>query len=287
MEISGMGKTTIGIGRYNCDGTYSYYTKTAATPVMGVATDPARWAADELDSVVDVSKDGPDRNKIPFAMNTNRKLVYTPYLNLNTFALDWELINQGYTMTAIDTTTAGRDCMGARSGNSWKPTGNAKFEVYTPLKDNNKQVIASIMQTYCQLVSFGILKADQKTLDCNTEKRCMPGSSGCPWMKLPDALCPEGADEMGLFNCHLGATGNPNAEDGYPADADIKCTMDKPTTTQDPDTAPGTKGQCCDPMAVSTTLPACNAYRLIQSAVVAAATITADRSNELQPNCTM
>jgi hypothetical protein len=34
-----------------------------------------------------------------------------------------------------------------------------------------------------------------------------------------------------------------------------------------------TKGQCCDPLGMSTTLPACNAYRLVQDFVAAAAEI--------------
>ncbi len=286
-EVSGMGKSTIQVGRYNCDGTYSFYDSTAA-PANEVSSDTSRWAPKTVDMMVDTTKTGADRYHIPFAGNPNRDLTYTTYLNLGTFAYDWELIDQGLNITEFDTSDAGRDCVGSRSGTKWVTGG--KFEVYTPLKGNDKQVIASIMQKYCQLVSFGILPVDSMgnkvDTPCSTE-RCMPGTADCAWKKLPDALCPETDTEKGLFGCHLGAQGNPNGEDGYPTDAEIACTMDAPTVAQDPDMGVTTKGQCCDPLGTSTTLPACNAYRLIQAFTLAAATITDDQKHDLQPNCNM
>jgi hypothetical protein len=45
------------------------------------------------------------------------------------------------------------------------------------------------------------------------------------------------------------------------------------------------KGQCCDPMGASATLPACNAYRTVQVYVAGAAEITDDPINKLPPVC--
>ena len=109
------------------------------------------------------------------------------------------------------------------------------------------------------------------------------GDGGCDWIKLPDALCPENAADRALFGCHLGAEGNPNEEDGYPAD--IKCTPAKPTAAQDPDMGVTTKGQCCDPMGASSQLPKCNAYRTVGKFVAAAAEITDNPRGDLPPVC--
>jgi hypothetical protein len=281
-EISGPGKFTFRVGRYNCDGTYSYYSNTAAPVVSGVSSDPARWALQEADMDVDVSKMGVDRYKIPFSKSTSRGLSYTPYLNLNSAAheLDWELIDEGFKLVQFDPSGAGRDCMGSRDG-SW--TAGGKFEIYTPLAGNNKQIIATIQQTYCALVAFSILSTAQKSLNCETEPRCMPGSASCPWMKLPDALCPKDKGEQDLFGCHLGAEGNVNGETGYPAD--LHCSPTPPTTAQDPDKGVTTVGQCCDPLGKSTTLPACNAYRVINEFVAAASEITDDLKSQVQQGC--
>jgi hypothetical protein len=54
----------------------------------------------------------------------------------------------------------------------------------------------------------------------------------------------------------------------------------------------GNAGQCCDPMGdpnatpAAGQLPACNSYRLTYDIVAAAATITKDPSDKLQPDCT-
>ena len=284
-EIAGPGETTIGVGRYNCDGTYSYYDDKAAPSKAMVNTDVARWKPRVVKSMVDPAKTGKDRMKIAFADNApGRQWVFTPFLNDTGAMLDWELVNGGYDILNIDVAGEGRDCIGERMGSTWKPGGT--YEVYTPLPENDKEIITLIQQTYCQLVAFGILPMAMKnTTPCMTTQRCMPGSDGCAWKKLPDSLCPSDDAERALFGCHLGDPSNVNMEPGYPAMADVKCTPTKPTSPADPDT--GTRGQCCDPLGMSTTLPACNAYRLVQDYVAVAAEITDTLADKVQQKCTM
>jgi hypothetical protein len=280
MAIAGPGQTTIGVGRYNCDGTYSFYDETAAPSVPNISTDVARWRAYTVPSTVDPTKSGRERNHVKFADNSNRNLVYTPFVKTDDYSLEWELTTQRFDILTIDTDETGRDCIGRRDGTSWMAGGT--FEIYTPIADNNVSLIAAAGGiTYCQLVAFGIAT----TFSCTDTPRCMPGD-GCDWKKIPDALCPVSDEDKASWGCHLGALGNVNMEPDYPSDAALNCTMEEPTGVLDPDLDPmASKGQCCDPLGQSTTLPACNAFRLIQDYVAAAAEITDDRKNTLQPKC--
>ena len=99
MEVSGKGKLTIGVGRYNCDGTYSYYGANAAPAVDGFNKDQALATDRHADRRSTSSKEGRERSTIAFADNMNRKLTYTPFLDTASFAYDWELINQGFDIT--------------------------------------------------------------------------------------------------------------------------------------------------------------------------------------------
>jgi hypothetical protein len=285
-DVAGEGETTIGVGRYNCDGTYSYYNDKAAPSDPNVSTDVGRWQKRVVKSVVDPTKTGRDRMKIPFANNRpGRNLVYTPFLDDSGAMLDWELVNEGYDILQIDTTGDGMDCIGKREGTTWSPAGT--FEVYTPLPENDKEKITLIMQTYCQLVAFGILPTDKKdTVLCNDMDRCMPGSADCPWKKLPDSLCPFTDAERDLFGCHLGDKDNVNNEEGYPSADMVKCSMTAPTAPADPDSGDGSRGQCCSPIGdAQSGLPPCNAYRLIQDYVAAAAEITDTLADKVQEKC--
>jgi hypothetical protein len=154
-------------------------------------------------------------------------------------------------------------------------------------------------------MAFGVSAA--RGLNCEKQARCMPGTtkdgSGvscepnatkfpdpmtdpcCPWLKLPDSLCPATEADQKLYNCHVGATGNPNMETGYPSDADLKCDPSAPTVALDPDMGATSKGQCCDPLSRNTSLPACNSYRLVQEYVAAAARITQGDADKLQGRC--
>lgn len=302
VEVSGPGELTIGYGRYNCDGTYSYYGSNAAPEVPGLSSDPARWQPRVMPIMVDVSKQGADRFAIAFADDRNRELTFVPYLDTASFSYDWEQIVQGFKLLSIDTTQAGRDCQGSREQNKLWSTDKS-YQIYAPLDANDVSAITPLnSQTYAQLLAFGPFVIEKQVAGRSAVERCVPGgqSSGsggaggipagagagsdCAWIKLPDSLCPIGADQESLFGCHLGAQGNPNAEAEYPADSELHCTQDAPTSVQDPANG-DSAGQCCDALGTSQTLPACNAYRMIQSYVAASAQITDAPSDEMQRKC--
>ena len=264
VPIAGAGKSSSAIGRYNCDGTFSYYNDTVA-PMRAAEgfTDPTRWNVVEANTTVDPMLQGPERSKIAWATNPNRRITNSPFFLPGTQTIDWEVATSGFEMIAFDTTDAGRDCQGTWTGAGWETPG--RYQTFAPLKENNKDVIDSIMQNFCQLLSFSVLMPEDRGTDCLATPRCMPGTEGCKYVKLPDSLCPKDDGERGIFRCHLGAQGNPNAEMPYPTDAELNCTATAPTAALDPDVDPNvSKGQCCDPLGAGTGgLPACNAFRII------------------------
>ncbi len=281
-QASGDGKITIGAGRYNCDGTYSYYSDKAA-PARTFSQDPTRWAAPVVPVKIDVTKTKAAERTVPYwDTNVNRGFTLSPYLNSNDFTLDWELVNQGFTIEDMPSDNAALDCMGERAPSKWTKGGT--FTVYTPLAANNTDHITAIGgQTYCQLVAFGVLDSKEITSDalsCDKAKRCKPGSKGCRWIKLPDSLCPATTADQANWGCHIGDENNVDNEP-------TKCTAKAPTGKLDPMKGATTEGQCCDPMGTSTTLPACNSYFLRNEFVAGAVQITDDLKDELQPDCTV
>jgi hypothetical protein len=287
--IAGKGEAEIGIGAYNCDGSYSFYGPKAApdrTKDVG-ESDPGRWQSVKVPTDVDPGKQGTDRYHIPWATNKNREIARSIFIWPADYTIDWELASSGFTITQLDTSEAGEDCMGARAnGQKWSTVDG--FAAYSPLKGNEKDISNQTNTTYCALLAFGLLPEGKKDKDCINTPRCMPdggvfGDGGCDWLKLPDSLCPETADERGVFGCHLGAEGNVNKEDGYPAM--LTCTPDKPTMPLDPDKGAQSEGQCCDPLGKSTTLPPCNAYRTVGKFVAAAAEITDKPIDTLPQKC--
>ena len=281
-DVEGDGEFTNYVGRYNCDGTYSFYDDTAApkTPT-GLNDDVARWTPAKVKAHYNPAKIGtPDYITIPWSEKANRKLQYVPFVKpAPDFSYDWELVNQGFRLLDFKVGGDGRDCIGKRDGANW--TAGGQFELYTPMGPNNKQIISTIQESYCTLVGFGI--TTDKTLDCEKTARCVPGDSGCAWKKLPDSLCPVTDADIDMFGCHLGDTKNTNKEKNYPTD--LKCTMTAPTEPQDPSKVQ-TVGQCCDPLGKKTDgLPDCNAYRLLNDVVAAAAEITDSTQHGLQPGC--
>ncbi|MDH5675175.1 MAG: hypothetical protein OEZ06_23820 [Myxococcales bacterium] len=278
--VAGPGKSQIGIGRYNCDGTYSFYGDSAAPTREGLS-DGGRWAGVEVDTEVNPDAEGRDRQTIPFADNPNRNVTYSPFLRTDTNEIDWELGSQGFDIVEIDTSDAGMDCMGSRDGENWITGGS--FVSYSPLAPNTTDIADDINQTYCQLLAFGILTDANRDLDCLAVPRCTPGDADCPWLKLPDSLCPESDEDKALWGCHLGVKDNINGEAGYPTDVD--CSDGAPTSPLDPAQGATSGGQCCDPLGESSTLPACNAYRTVQKYVASAVEITDAPKNDLPPVC--
>ncbi len=294
MPVAGAGKSTVSIGRYNCDGTYSYYDNTVAPDRTEFGfTAPTRWGSVSTDTTIDPAVQGVGRTKIAWASNPNKRLSCSPFFLPNTMDIDWELCSSGFEMLDFDTTTVGEDCQGEWDGTAWVTPG--RYQVFVPLADNNKDVIDLIMQNFAQLLSFSV--TTDKTLDPVTEPRCLPDDPQpmnpmdrtCKWVKLPDSLCPVDDAERALFRCHLGAEGNPNAsqetDSAWPAD--LNCTAEAPTTALDPDVdAAVSKGQCCDPLGMNTNnLPACNAFRIVNKYAAAAAEILDEPSGEFPPIC--
>jgi hypothetical protein len=286
--VAGMGEAEIGVGAYNCDGSFSFYGPSAAPDRSADVgeSEPGRWQSVKVPAAYDPSKEGVESFHIPWATNKNRQTARSIFLFPSDNSIDWELASAGFEITDIDTTEAGWDCMGTREGFGWGT--RAGFVAYSPMKGNDKDISNQISQTYCALLGFGLLPEGAKDKDCLTTERCLPddgafGDGGCDWVKLPDSLCPETPEQEAIFGCHLGAEGNPNKETDY--SATLHCTPEEPTAALDPDMGATSLGQCCDPLGASTTLPACNAYRTVGKFVAAAAEITDEPRANLPPVC--
>lgn len=281
---AGAGTRAAGPGRYNCDGTYSFYSDQAAPYRMTERlTDPARWSARDATAEIDPALEGVERTRVAWAADPNREVTCFPFFFPGTQDVDYELCTSGFELLAFDTSAAGEDCQGTWSSDRWETPG--RYQVFAALADNNRDIVDSSRETLCQLLSFGRVQLEDRDLDCLSEPRCEPGTNGCKWVALPDSLCPKNDSERELFRCHLGALDNPNAEEGYPRN--LNCTMAAPSTPLDPDVDPSvSKGQCCDPLGASTEgLPACNAFRIEFEFVAAAVEITDERQDEPPPLC--
>jgi hypothetical protein len=281
---AGSGARVAGPGRYNCDGTYSFYSDQAAPSRMTERmTDPARWSARDATAEIDPELEGVERTRVAWAADPNREVTCVPFFLPGTQALDYEVCTSGFELLAFDTSAAGEDCQGAWSYEGWERPG--RYQVFASLADNKRDIMDTYGETFCQFLSFGVVMPEDRDLDCLSEPRCAPGTDGCNWVALPDSLCPESDSERELFHCHLGALDNPNAEDGYPTS--LNCSMTAPSTPLDPDVDPSvSKGQCCDPLGASTDgLPACNAFRIEYAFAAAAVEITDERQDEPPPEC--
>jgi hypothetical protein len=281
--VAGTGESTSAIGRYNCDGTFSYYDDTVAParPDFGFEN-PARWNAMPTEAAIDPALEGVARTKVAWATHPGQNVTCSPFFLPNSMEIDWELCTSGFEILEFDTSEEAYDCQGSYSGSAWTMPG--VHQSFAPLADNNKDIINATTGNFCQLLSFGLSLPDPANTDCLATPRCMPGTADCLYVKLPDALCPTTDDEREMWRCHLGAEGNPNMEDGYPTE--LNCTAEAVTAALDPDMGATSKGQCCDPLGADTNgLPACNAFRLTNEYAAAAAEITDDKKNTLPPIC--
>lgn len=271
----GKGSVKIGPGRYNCDGTYSFYSESAAAEHGGAGD---RWFVPEIE--LEVNPDQTDENLIraPFmqSLPVENRPSYLPYLGgAPNFSLDWEAVSQGFAFVDLPLGPDNYDCIGSRkSSGKWSPGGMSL--TYGRLDLNDKDVIDLLGITFCQLMAFG---ASPDAPDCQATQRCMPGEADCKWVRLPDSLCPVTDEERASWGCHLGWDGNP---DNGPVK--LNCSDDPPENI-DPDN--GTvEGQCCDPLGRDDSgLPACNAWVQISELTAAAVEITDEPADELQRSC--
>ena len=272
--IKGEGKLKIGPGRYNCDGTYSFYSDKAAPTESGAAD---RWFVPEIDLEI-TNPEAKDRTLVaaPFkqSLAVSNRTSSLPYLAAApSFALDWEGKSQGFDFLELPIGDDNYDCVGSRDGAKWKPGG--KSLAFARLDENDSGAIDLLGISFCRLMAFGA-RADAPS--CTTE-RCMPGQPDCKWQRLPDSLCPVTDDEKAKWGCHLGYGGNPDNEP-----IELNCSQDAPGDI-DPDKGT-TEGQCCDPLGREDSgLPACNAWAQINELVAAAVEITDKPSDEMQQSC--
>jgi hypothetical protein len=269
----------VGVGRYNCDGTYSFYDHNVA-PVREqedrISSD--RWETRLTETLYDPFAAPTDRIVPGWWNNPNQYLSCIPYFLPGTQTIDWEECSTGFELLRLanDNEEASDDCLGTWNGAEWSMPG--RYQTFVPLEENNLDIIDSINQSYCQLLSFSVLASEDRDIDCLATPRCFPGNPGCKYVKLPDSLCPVDEHERGLFRCHLGARDNPNDEPDYPEV--LPCTYEAPRElTED-------GGQCCDPMGQgSDGLPACNAFRMLYDFAASAVEITREATSEFPPVC--
>jgi hypothetical protein len=274
---AGKGKVQIGAGRYNCDGTYSYYSETAAKG----GGDAARWYVPPIEA--DVNPDETNQNLVKptfkNALPIRNRVSYLPYLNASDWTLEWEGASQGFDIIEMPTDEANTDCVGSyssnSSGNPWRAAG--KTISYGRLDVNNtSKKIQQLGINFCQLLAFGPTPATaEKQPDCQKEARCTPGEGDCMWQRLPDSLCPEKEDAG--WGCHLGTDKN--------ADNDavkLNCTDEAPKESSE---TPTSDGQCCDPLGKSSSIPACNAWLQINEFVAGAVEITDKPADDIQQKC--
>jgi hypothetical protein len=278
--VDGKGRMTLGAGRYNCDGTYSFYSETAAKKPGG-DNDPARWSVPEF--TADVHADRTDASRIRPSYNDSlalkNKPKYLPYLiGGSNYGIDFEGESQGFDIIEMPSGPDNLDCVGSYVDATWEAGGKAVS--YARLDMNNDEKIDSIGLTFCQLMAFtSTTEVGKENPDCLTTPRCTPGEPGCKWWKrLPDSLCPD-KEQQATWGCHLGYGGNPDNE-AVP----LNCSPTLPSEIN-PDN--GTKtGQCCDPLGKNTNgLPTCNAWLQINKFVAAAVEITDARADDLQMSC--
>jgi hypothetical protein len=270
---AGKGHITLGVGRYNCDGKYSFYSDKAAPGDM-----PDRWYTPEFDADVNPDKTDQDliRPSYKGVLPYKNKLSYLPTVKTS-FELEWEAESQGFDIIQMPTGPDNLDCVGSRTdAGKWKAGG--KSIAFSRLDLNAKSRIEAVGESFCQLLAFGA-SSTAKSLDCEKTERCEPGQSGCAWVRLPDSLCPANDDEASKWGCHLGYGDNP--DNGA---VKLNCSKE-PISEVDPDTGTS-EGRCCDPLGKGTDgLPACNAWLQISDFVAAAVEITDDRSDKLQESC--
>lgn len=269
----GKGKIKIGPGRYNCDGTYSFYSNKAAPSEGG---DADRWFVPEVELDI-TDPEASDRTLVtaPFktSLATQNRVSFLPYLTTS-FELDWEGSSQGFDFLEIPISEDNYDCIGSRKSSKWSPAG--KTVAYGRLDLNDRDKIDVLGITFCQLMAFG---ARTDAPSCQTTQRCKPGEQGCSWQRLPDSLCPVSDEDKASWGCHLGNGDNPDNEA-----IKLNCTKEPPKDI-DPDKGTS-EGQCCDPLAREDSgLPACNAWAQINEFVAASVEITDKLSDKLQESC--
>lgn len=242
---------TIGAGRSNCDGTYSFFGDNAAVDHEG-RTDAARWAPAVMTGTWD--------------WNTDEKLTIEPEdrapgVRWGAVAKDHGLF--GYEQPSqdlfyefefdgtegSDVTPEAMNCIGGELVGAGMWTSALKQRTFFPVADLKASAVDSLalQQNFCSFMGLGFMVPEM----CDD----VPQDE---WVEMPYGMCD---DE----HCYIGDAAHPDSECN---------TTDKP---------------CCDPSGLDAELEPCNAFLIQATAVMAGADITDEAYDGDMPfpNCTL
>ncbi len=235
-------QVTIGSGRQNCDGTFSFYGQGAAPEIEG-RTDADRWKSYTLDATFDWNRD-------PYLEidDADRPVgvVWAPRWGAHTgdpvADLLYEQPVQDLDITIPnDAWDEEMNCVGfLDKDRNWYgiPTTTA----FVPMKEADQSVIGLAAQTLCSIFANGVgTRADGSAFTCEGPR---VGGDNL-WYELPDSVC---TDER----CWIGV----KEHEDFEAERDCN----------DGDR------HCCHPTGESSELEACNAYFVKIDAVWASVT---------------
>lgn len=262
---SGPVTVTIGAGLSNCDGTYSFYGP-AAAPDFGAGdaplverTEAGRWAPAVMtgqwdwasDEKLTISADerAPGVRWAPVAKDNGLLGYEQPSQDLN-----YEFSFEGTNSDDVDAEAL--NCVGGEIGASEIWTTGLVQTVFFPVAELETAMVDSLAltQNFCSFMGVGYMASKL----CSEVPRvadpgCMRDTANgeyCAWAELPYGMCD---DE----HCYVGQEGHPRANCG------------------------GTTGnECCDPTGADDTMPACNAFVIEATAVLAGAEITDEPHND-------
>lgn len=269
---SGPVTVTIGAGRSNCDGTYSFFSETSA-PDFGAGaaplverTDAARWAPAVMNGQWDwdtaekltiaAAERAPGVRWAPVAKDHGLLGYEQPSQDL-----DYKFTFAGTSSTDIEPNDL--NCVGGElTGGAW--TSSLVQTVFFPVAELETAMVdsAAVTQNFCSFMGVGYnasaLCSEVPRAAADGCVRDPDNGEYCNWIELPGGMCD-------AEHCYIGDAEHPDANCG------------------------GTTGNdCCDPTGV--TSPACNAFVIEATAVLAAAEITDEPHNdatEVFPNCTL
>jgi hypothetical protein len=289
-----------GPGVFNCDdGTYSFYSDTAAK------AEGATWSAepDRYASRTVKGKWYPEDGRIDIALADLRKGI-TGQPNYDSSKADYpigsEILSQGYYPLKFPIGVDNTDCIGSRDDTGWDLSGITEtfYSMKALEKITNIPNLGNPAETSCQFTAFYILsEGKEKTIKCDMERCDKSVDATCPWMELPDSLCPDDSDQEKIFPCHLGDKKKAGElkklcdQKDFSNDLAPKqwcenlnkwpeppCSMTAPTKiTETP--------QCCDPLGKDSSIPACNAWRNVSKIAVASVQITDQPTDKLATLC--
>lgn len=242
---------TIGAGRSNCDGTYSFFGDGAAADQFG-RTDDGRWKPAVMNGEWDWDTD----EKLTIAAEERAAGVrWAPVAydygvfgyEQPTQDLDYKFTFAGTSSTDVDDNAL--NCVGGEITAPTTWTSTLVQTVFFPIASLKEAEVHSqaVTQNFCSFM--GVKFGSDKT--CDEVPRVAPDTCEDPesqvgecqhWFELPFGMCD---DE----HCYVGKEGHPLATCGATA---------KP---------------CCDPTGVDDSMPACNAFLIEATAVLGAAEI--------------